>query len=47
MSHSLPEHGKGLRPPGGDLIGAIALCSIVPASPRPTTTRHVSAGEVL
>jgi hypothetical protein len=26
----------GKRPPGGGLIGAIALCFIVPASQRPT-----------
>jgi hypothetical protein len=29
------EYGKGLRSPGGGLIGAIALCSIVPADAAP------------
>jgi len=33
-----------LRPPGGGLIGAIALRSIVPASPHPTTSSLVGAG---
>jgi len=35
---------KSLRPPGGGLIGTIALCSIVPALPRPITSCHVGAG---
>ncbi len=37
---------KGLRPPGGGLIGAIPLRSIVPADAAPLTGFHLGAGRV-